>query len=258
MSFGYNLPFVPAGFNGGPGVPVLPPSNGQVVKQVLDYVCYDSKYFILNVAMPTTKIRFFQVQLGAQDVVANNTALAFTKTAADTNIVQPGSLERGQSLIVRSIQMQVNVNSNFPLTVQGSGNTTLALTHPTSAVVTNATAGVIAANLVDSIVKRGVITLKVGNNTFESGQIIQFPSEFGISGYAASSFTGTATAVVLTVPSDGVANNGFGRPRTLIYPREIIAGQNFSIDLEFPVSFTPSTNVEIIACLRGELYRDVS
>jgi hypothetical protein len=255
----YNLPFNPATFNGGPGVPVMPPNSaGQVPKQVLDYVCYDSKYFVAGTALPTTKIRFFQVAVGQQDVVANSTGVAFTKTEADTNIVTPGSLERGQTLVIRSIQIQVSAVSNFDLTVQGSGNTTLGLTLPTSASVTNATSGVIAANLVDTLAKRGVVALKVGNNTFEKGQIIQFPSEFGLSGYAASSFSGTATAAVLTTPTDGVANNGFGRPRILIYPREVIAGQNFSIDLEFPVSFTPSRNCEIIACLRGELYRDVS
>lgn len=254
-----NIPFNPSGWQGGPGVPLLPPNaNGTLTKQVLDDCLYDSKYFAAGTALPTTTIRFFQVAVGQQDTVANSGAVAFTKTQADTNIVQAGQLERGQTFVVRSIEMIVTCPSNFDLTVQGSGNTTLGLTFPTSAVQTNATAGVIASNLVDAFVKRGVIRLKVGNNYFEGGQMIQFPSQFGLSGFAASSFTGTAVAVVTTVPTDGAVNNGFGRPRQLLYPREIVAGQNFAIELEFPVSFTPSRNTEIIAILRGERYRDVS
>jgi hypothetical protein len=258
VSYQTIVPFNPAQFRGGPGVPILPSNNGQQDKQVLDYVLYDSKYFVAGTALPTTAIRFFQAQVGAQDVVANSTAVAFTKTYADTNIVQPGQLERGQTMVVRSVEAIITCPSNFDLTVQATGNTTLGLTFPTSAVLTNATAGVISSNLVDAYAKRGCIKLKVGNQYFEQGQLIQFPSSFGLSGFASSAFTGTATAVVVTVPTDGATNNGFGRPRQLLYPRTILAGQNFSIELEFPVSFTPSRNTEIIMCLRGELYRDIS
>ena len=263
----YEYLMPPAGdqFLGGPSQAVFPqltPQQAQQlgnvdVKQALDYVIYDTKYFVAGTAVPTSPINFFAVQNGAQDSLANNNAVTFTKNAAMTNVVQPSQLERGQMFVCRTIEAIVTVPGNFDLTVQSSGNTTLPSTLPASNVSTTATAGVLATNLENAILKMGLITLKVGNNLFESGPLIQFPSQFGISGYAGGVFSGTAQAGVI-VPNEAVANNGFGRPRVLRYPRTILAGQNFGIRLEFPVAFTPSRNCEIQLCLRGELYRDIS
>lgn len=253
------------GFAGGQAQPVFPlltPEQAATignleVKQVLDWVLYDTKYFVAGSAMPTTVIKFFAVQGGAQDVVANSTGVSFTKTKIDTNITQPAQLERGQLMITRSIEAIVSTPGNFSLTNQGSGNTTLPSTLPTSAVTTAATAGVLASNLEAALLQMGCLTLKVGTNEFESGPLIQYPSSFGISGYAGGVFTGTAQTGVI-VPNEAIANNGFGSPRLLYQPRTILAGQNFGVNLEFPISFTPSRNCQIQICLRGELYRDVS
>lgn len=254
------------GFLGGPGQPVFPRLTAEQAaamadldtKQMLDWVMYDTKYFVAGTVLPTTPINFFQVQIGQQDFVGNSAAVTFQKTKFSTNMVQSGQLERGQVLIVRSMEAIVSTPGNFDLTVQGSGNTTLPATLPTMAVQTNATAGVIVSNLESAILKSGICTLKVGNNFFENGPLIQFPSRFGISGYAGNSFTGTATAAVTTVPNDAISNNGFGIPRILIEPRPIIAGQNFQVILEFGNAFTPQRNFEIQFCLCGELYRDIS
>lgn len=229
------------------------------VKQQMDWTLYDTKYFVAGTALPTSQITFFSAQIGSQDVVANSTGVAFTKTEADTNITQPNQLERGQIFICRSIQAQVTEPGNFSLTVQATQNTTLELTGPTSAIATAATGGVIISNLVFNYLTRGVIKLKVGTNFFESGPLSHFPSEFGISGYASTAATGlqaNAPAAV-TVPNEAVANNGFGRGRYII-PRTILGGQNFGVGLVFPVSFTPSRNSQIQIILRGTLYRDVS
>lgn len=254
------------GFLGGPGQPVFPrltPEQAAAMadldtKQMLDWVMYDTKYFVAGTALPLTPINFFQVQIGQQDFAGNSLAITFQKTKFNTNMVQSGQLERGQVLIVRSMEAIVSTPGNFDLTNQATGNTTLPATLPTMAVQTNATAGVIVSNLESAILKSGICTLKVGNNFFENGPLIQFPSRFGISGYAGNSFTGTATAAVTTVPNDAISNNGFGLPRILIEPRPIIAGQNFQVILEFGNGFTPQRNFEIQFCLCGELYRDVS
>lgn len=266
---GYVYPLPPASGNdflGGQAQPVFPalsPAQAAQLggpleaKQVLDWVLYDTKYFAAGSAMPTSVIKFFAVQNGAQDVVANSTSVSFTKNSAQTNIVQPSQLERGQLMRIRSIEAIVSTPGNFDLTNQSTGNTTQPSTLPTTGVTTAATAGVLASNLVNALLKMGQIALKIGSNLFEQGPLIQFPSQFGISGYAGNSFTGTAQAGIV-VPNEAVANNGFGRPRILSQERIILAGQNFSVDLNFPVSFTPSRNCEIQICMRGLLYRDIS
>lgn len=261
----YSFPANQGEFAGGPPQPVFPqltPAQAAQlgnldVKQRLDYVLYDTKYFVAGTAVPTAPINMFAVAQGQQDFLANNAAVTFTKGKMDTNVVQAGQLERGQLLVVRSIEAIVSVPGNFDLTLQGSGNTTLPATLPTTAVTTAATAGVLATNLEAAILRAGVITLKVGNNYFENGPLRQFPSRFGISGYAGNSFTGTAQAGIV-VPNESVSNNGFGRPRVLFDPRVILAGQNFAVILEFGSAFTPSRNFEIQMCLCGELYRDIS
>jgi hypothetical protein len=231
---------------------------GLDVKQALDWCQYDTKYAVAGTALPNTDVNFFSVPQGSQDSLINNNAVAFQKSAMDTNMVQFGQLERGQMLIIESIQAQISTPGNFDLTLQASGNTTLPATLPTSAVITNATAGVIASNLERAILRGAVGKLKIGTNFFESGPLIQFPSEFGMSGYGTSVFSGTATAAVLTVPTDLISNNGFGFPRFLRFPRIIEAGQNFGFIVNFVNGFTPSRNFDIQMILRGLLFRDVS
>lgn len=230
---------------------------GLDIKQALDWCQYDTKYAVAGTALPSTDVLFFSVQQGANDTLINNAAVTFQKSAMDTNMVQASQLERGQLLIIESIQVSVTTPSNFDLTLQASGNTTLPATLPTGAVTTAATAGVMAGNLERAILRGAVGKLKVGTNFFEQGPLMQFPSEFGITGYATSAFTGTAQTGII-VPSDGVANNGFGYPRMLRFPRIIEAGQNFSFIVNFVNTFTPSRAFDVQVILRGLLFRDVS
>lgn len=231
---------------------------GLDVKQALDWCQYDTKYAVAGTALPTTPIGFFAIQKAAQDSVVNSPTVVYQKSAMETNMVQAGQLERGQLLIVESIQANVSIPGNFDLTNQSTGNTTLPATLPTDAVQTNATAGVIASNLAKAILRSATGFLKVGSNDFESGPLMQFPSEFGITVSGTGSFTGTAVAVVTTVPVDLMANNGFGFARILRFPRIIEAGQNFGFPVTFNNAFTPSRNFDIQIILRGLLFRDVS
>lgn len=231
---------------------------GVDVKQVLDDTLYDTKYFVAGTALTSSDIAFFSVPQNNTDSVVNSAAVTFQKTPMNTNLTQAGQLERGQMFMIESIQVMVSVPGNFDLTVQASGNTTLPATLPTSAVITNATAGVISANLAAAILKAGVGKLKVGSNFFENGPLIQFPCEFGVSTSGTSAFTGTATAAVVTVPSDVTSNNGFGFCRYLRFPRIIEAGQNFQWIVNFFNLFTPSRNFEVQTVLKGFRFRDVS
>ena len=230
---------------------------GLDVKQALDWCQYDTKYAKAGTALPSTDILFFSVQQGQNDTLINDNTATYQKSAMDTNMVQASQLERGQLLIIESIQCSVTTPGNFDLTLQGSGNTTLPATLPTSGVTTAATDGVIASNLERAILRGAVGKLKIGTNFFESGPLMQFPSEFGISVGGTSVFTGTAQAGII-VPTDLVANNGFGHPRYLRFPRIIEAGQNFSWVVNFVNAFTPSRAFDIQVILRGLLFRDVS
>ena len=251
----------PGTYGGMPPQPVVgavPPGvAGQIVKQQIDSVVYDTKYFVAGSVIPANSITFFAVPLGGQDVVANSTGVAFTKTYIDTNLEQPSVLARGQTLTVYSVQAKIAIPGNFDLTLQSTGNTTLPSTLPGMGVTTAATAGVLATNLQSAIQNMGFIVWKIGQKTFENGKLEQFPSEWGISGYAGSSSSGTAQTGVV-VPNDAVANNGFGRPRILLQPRTIVNGQTFNVILTFPVPFTPSRNFSIEIGLRGQLLQDVS
>lgn len=230
---------------------------GLDVKQALDWCQYDTRYAKAAAALPATPFQAFQVAIGQQETLINDTAVTFAKSKNDTNMVQGGQLERGQLLIVESIQACVTVLGNFDLTLQSTGNTTLPATLPGDNVTTAATAGSIATNLARAILRGLTLTLKVGNNTFEEGPLIQFPSEFGMTGFGTSAFTGTAQAGII-VPEDSVANNGFGQPRFLRFPRIIEAGQNFSIITTAWNTFTPNRAFDIQYILRGLLFRDVS
>ena len=230
---------------------------GLDVKQALDWCQYDTRYAKAAAALPATPFQFFQNAIGQQETLINDTAVAFAKTEIDTNMVQSGQLERGQLLIVESIQAQVTVLGNFDLTLQSVGNTTLPATLPGDNVTTAATAGNIATNLARAILRGITCKLKVGNNFFEGGPLVQFPSEFGITGFGTSAFTGTAQAGII-VPEDSVANNGFGEPRFLRFPRIIEAGQNFAVQCTAFNAFTPNRAFDIQFILRGLLFRDVA
>lgn len=230
---------------------------GLDVKQALDWCQYDTRYAKGGAALPSSPFQFFQTQQGQLEQLINDTTVSFSKSSMDTNMVQGGQLERGQLLVVESIQACVNVLGNFDLTLQSTGNTTLPATLPGDNVSTTATAGNIAANLIRAALRGITATLKVGNNTFESGPLMQFPAEFGVSGPSSQSFTGTAQTGVI-VAEDTLLNNGFGSPRFLRFPRIIEAGQNFSVICIANNPFTPNRAFDIQFILRGLLFRDVS
>jgi hypothetical protein len=172
-------------------------------------------------------------------------------------MVQGGQLQRGNLLIVESIQAQVTIPGNLDATLQASGNTTLPLSTGTAVGATTTTAGVLLGNLYSAIAKAGVLTFFVGNKDFERGPIEQFPSEFGGSGFNSLVQAGTSVATSIPV-NDGIINNGFGFARMLRQPRQIIAGQNFGVNLIFYNLFTPARNFDITIALKGLLFEDVS
>jgi hypothetical protein len=259
----YNYP--QPGFAGGPPRPVMGRISaeeaaamaGLDVKQAIDWVQYDSKYFKSGTAVNASDIIFFSVPINGIDYLGNDSTVSFTKTEMATNMVQGGQLQRGNLLIVESLQAQITIPGNLDATLQASGNTTLPNSTGTAVGATTTTAGVLLGNLYSAIAKSGVISLKVGNKFFERGPLEQFPSEFGGSGFNSLVQAGTSVATSIPV-NDGIINNGFGFARNFRIPRQIVAGQNFGVYLNFYNLFTPARNFDVTICLKGLLFEDVS
>ena len=230
---------------------------GLDVKQAIDWVQYDTKYYVAGTAVNSADQIFFSVPINGQDSLGNNSAVVFSKTQMATNMVQGGQLQRGNILIVESLQAQITIPGNLDSTLQASGNTTLPLATGTAVGAATATAGVLLGNIYSAIAKSGVIRLKIGNKEFERGPLEQFPSEFGGSGFNSLVQAGTSPATSIPV-NDGIINNGFGFARMFRQPRQIVAGQNFGVYLNFFNPFNPSRNFDITIALRGILFEDVS
>lgn len=226
-------------------------------KQIIDGSRYDTKYAVAGTAVNGSDVFFFTQQVGQQDQLINNSAVTFQKTKAMTNMVQSSQLERGTTMIVTSIQCMIAIPNNLDFSLQSSGNTTLPNVTGTAVGATTSLAGVLGGGLWAAIAKQGYIELTVGPNRFEAGPLIQFPSEFGASGFNAAVQTGTVVATDIPV-IDGVVNNGFGFARQLLVPRTIEPGQNFNVKLNFFNLFTPSRNIDIQIILRGLELRDIA
>jgi hypothetical protein len=232
---------------------------GLEIKQVIDDTLYDTKYYKSGAAVGTGDVTFFSKKVNDQDNVVNDSAIIYTKTEQETNLVQQSTLERGQAFLAESMQVLVTIPGNLDLTTQASGNTTLPATLPNNATATASTSGIVMSNLHTAICKAGVVRLKIGSAELEGGPIYQYPSEFGASGFASNLELGTVTAGSNISVNDGVINNGFGRARLFRNgPRLIIAGQRIEVKLKFYNSFTPNRNFDIQVILKGLRFRDVA
>lgn len=216
--------------------------GGKRVVDVFDHVRYDSLRFAAGAATPTSEFRLFQVPLGQNQTVANNAAQAYTKSEVDTNMEASGQLPAGQEMIVNSIQVYLNIPGQTDTTYPTSGAGTQLPTDTTAA------AKVSGVNLLKAVTTQAVINFKVGEKDYEGGPINQFPSAFGISGFAgAADSTG----------NESVSNNGFGRERVLFEPRQIPELVNFAIKLRFIQALTISRQFILTVQLHGILIRPV-
>lgn len=231
--------------------------EGLILKDCIDYVLYDTKYIKGATAVGTAPFTFFQVQQGVTDQVINDSAISYTKTAQETNMTQAGQLARGRMLIVESIQCRVTVPGNLDVSSQSTGNTTLPNATGTAATLDATHSAIVVSNLEVAVLNSLFIQMKTGEKTYEEGPAYQFPSEFGISGYASGFELGTVTAGSNISMGESVANNGFGKARCLRIPRVILPGQNFSVPAQFFNNLTPGRPFAIQVLYRGLLFRDV-
>jgi hypothetical protein len=224
--------------------------KGKAVKDAYDYIAYDTLRFEAA-AVPTSDLFLFTNGIGQTVSVANVTADQYVKTFVDTNLQDGNRLPAGQCLIVDSIQFMVQLT--------GSPDTTYATTSPGTSFPTNtapAANPISAVNLITAILQQCYATFTVGEKDYEQGPLYQFPSDFGVSGFAGSG-SGTAVTVNLLNNSEVAVNNGFGRARILAIQREIPSLVNFRMKLNFIQALTISRQFTIRCLLRGILYRPV-
>lgn len=156
------------GFAGGPPIPLIPTMTPELaaklanvdLKQTVDYCAYDTKYFVAGTAVNSADIIYFATPINGIDQLGNNPAVTFTKNPMNTNMVQGGQLQRGETLVVTSLQALITIPGNLDLTLQSTGNTTLPLATGTNATLDATHSGIVMGNLYNAIAKSGV---KIGS-----------------------------------------------------------------------------------------------
>lgn len=227
---------------------MLPP--GANPADALDWYIYDTLRFKAATAMPTQPLKFFGLGIGQDAGIANASTERYTKTLSDTNLVDGYRLQRGEVMIVDTIQICVEFSGSTDTTYPTSG---AGAEEPTN---TTAAAAISSSNAISAICFQGAITFTVANKDYENGQLIQFPSEFGFSGWAGAG-SGATTAVNAIENTEAHVNNGFGRPRYLRFPRMIPALTNFFVTLLWLQAFTNPRQFNLRCYLGGVLYRNV-
>lgn len=219
------------------------------LKQYYDYILFDSKVASPGTAVPGSAIKFFQTPNGGTDQLIGATT-TYVKQDTDTNMQQAGQLPQGQLMVIKSVQVLVNLTGNLPA-VSGSGNN---ISRPTTQGFTaNVTS---AMSDLRTILQLGNGVFKIGNRPFMNNPLWGYPTDYGVSGNGIG-FGPTAGA---TLSIDSYATNGFGCGKLLDSPQLLIAGKNFEFDITFPYIFTQIAlaYVQYYVLYVGTLYDTVS
>jgi hypothetical protein len=223
---------------------------GKKVADAFDYIAYDTLRFKPGAATPTQELLLFTNGFGQSVTVANAPTESYIKPRQDTNLQDGNRLPSGQFFIVDSIQIMIEFTGSTDTTYPTSG---VGTEEPTD---TTAAAAISSVNLITAVLRQGIITFVVGEKEYEQGPLYQFPSDFGVSGFAGSGSSSSAT--VNNILSTEVAvNNGFGRARILAIQREIPPLVNFYVRLQFFQALVISRQFSLRCLLRGILYRPV-
>jgi hypothetical protein len=219
------------------GAPVYPAGTGMVLKQIQDFVLYDTSRLIIGTALPAGTSRIlFSVALN-QNWTPFNTATSFTKTKYDTNMLSAGQLPKGYFMEIYSIQFDLMA----PLSLDTTPIGTAATVNPTRS--TDAS----TENQITAQLNQIHMTFFVDNREYENGTLIQYPSQFNVSG---NGFSGATTVV------GGVMGNGYDG-RLLSIPHWLNEEQRFGVRIEALTTLTVVQQIDIRCCLVGRLFTPV-
>ena len=241
----YHIP-TPMGLQVTPNL--LKATGGKPIADAFDAVLYDRIRYKAGAAVPTTEQQLFTSGFGQSVSVVNAGSETYSKDKFDTNLQEGNRLPRGQFFVIDSIQAKVTISGETDTTYPTSGAGT---EQPTD---TTAAAAITGSNLLNAFLDQTYIQLWVGEKAYEEGTLDQFPSQFGISGFAGSGGTASTTAILNT---ETILNNGFGQPRQLLMQRLIPELVNFRVTLRHLQAFTVSRQLAVKIMLKGILFRPV-
>lgn len=178
--------------------------KGMLLKRGYRDQLFDRHRIASASALPTSRVQFFAVLIGAQTSVDNASATVYAKQDHDTNISAANQLPRGELFIVQSFQVLFQIASAIDNTV-----TLGEILDPTPKA---ASTPISPANFIRAFAWAGNFALRIGAAIYEQGPPIFFPSFYGFTGWA-----GTGTAL----NNESLAQNGFGRQR-FCHPYHII------------------------------------
>jgi hypothetical protein len=169
-----------------------------VFKDAFGARIYDTWRIKAGTALPTNQFRFFQTALGGQTAGLNFTT-QFQKTEIDTNLEQPGAIQKGRLFRVISMQIRLIETGATDTTYGSSGVGTEMPTAPTGAAVVSAT------NEIKALLEGSFYFFQIDDRRFEVGKGVHFPSPYGFSGFAGSGAPGGSGA---GTDAEAVVNNG--------------------------------------------------
>lgn len=192
------------------------------LKNVIDYTLYDTVRLIAGTAWTPGEFTMFSQPVNGAGALAN-TGAAYVKTELDTNMINGSQLPEGYYFVAHSIQVALTL----PESLDTAGLGATAAINSTSVGAPSS-----GANFLAALAQGTTIRFRVDNRDLEQGPLWNFPSEFGQSGYTAS--TGTNATPAQT----GAQNNGLGHARTLSYFRHIKPLQRFNVFLKNVITQT--------------------
>lgn len=206
------------------------------IKNAIDTIRFDTLRIIGATAIGAGDKSMFNVGVNGTGTSADG-GTTFKKTKFDTNMRVANEMEYENVLLVESFQCEAILTAQLP-----TADTVNVITDPTAASAAATTAAA-SINLF-ALYHQSWVTFTVGDRIVLEGRIGDFPSQGGIWGFAGGA-------------DEGVVQNGFGYGRQL---REIVVlrpGEQFGVNVNFPVSFTPTQDINLVVKLCGVRLRPV-
>lgn len=206
------------------------------IKNARDHSRVDTRIWAPATTIAAGTYDFFQTKSGDEEMSLDG-GTSITKTDYHTNMQEGGKIEKGASLIVDSLQIEVTIpHREF--------NAFSADLSPSSAAVTATDTSSATAHML-ALDRACIFELWRGQKLLAEGTLSDFPAEGGFFG----AFGGSTP--------EGYIQNGFGQAK---YLREIVvldAGYLFKLKMRVLTGILSVLNVEIRPKLCGVLIETV-
>ena len=207
---------------------------------------YDT-YRVDRGVMPQSQFVFFANGVSqTQGLLVAGTQ--YKKNNIDTSFwIDGGKLSNGYDALITSMQLVVLLPSARDETIQTSGNSISLTNDPGIISGEAATDAVKAGNLMRAILEGLYLEFFLNNSTYEHGNGLLFPSQYGPGNYSA--LVGTVAAP----GADGLVSNTVGYAYQMPILRHIPAMTRFGVRAQFQNAFdtTNSEEFRLMVVLEG-------